>query len=552
MKKPNFILLVLFFVCLNLKSQLSGNAYLSGQTNHSGIKIKFIASSGTAATDSVYTSASGAYTANISNGVYSLVFSKTGYLTQSYNNGATLLLTNTVVLNNATLLPGNEVFVSGNVSGNWINTNVYIVNGDITVPSGSQLTIQAGTTVRFNGNYSLISNGTLSAVGTASNKILFTSNLNPQIQGDWHHIEPNNSACIIDYCIMEYGRNGIYFSASSPTISNSIIRNMLNVGIYCNTCQPKILNNKVHDTGGEGITVEVNSCCGTIECNEIYNCSDTYYSFGIISGANIVRNNSIHDITTLAYNSSVGLQVRGNSKIENNYIFNCAKGIDTDNSFGAATPTISNNTVRSTTTGIIINMPMVIINNIITDNTYGIRSFTSSTANISHNLVWNNSTANLLNVPVAGIGQIVSTNAQGNAVDSYFNMSQDPLFMSGNVPSLSVNSPCLNAGDPAFSTNIGFNTTNACSAATLTGLNSEEKKSTSLNVYPNPTNGFFHIHTNSGDIKQARLINISGQEVNLEKISETDFNASALDSGIYFLLLETQSGFSSTKLLIAH
>jgi hypothetical protein len=135
----------------SISAQLSGTAFLSGQTNHSNIKVKFTAQSGLAVTDSAFTTAAGNYSINIVSGIYVISFSSQGYIPATYNNAAATLLTNTVTLPAATLTPGNQVIVSGNVSGNWTNNNTYLVNGDITIPNGSVLTIQAGTSVKFNG-----------------------------------------------------------------------------------------------------------------------------------------------------------------------------------------------------------------------------------------------------------------------------------------------------------------------------------------------------------------------------------------------------------------
>src|SRR4051812_42233834 len=92
-------------IFIGLKAQLTGTAFLSGQSNHSGIKVKFNANSGTAVTDSVLTDASGNYSVSISGGIYTVTFSKTGYLPVSYNNNSTQILSNSTVLSSVTLNP---------------------------------------------------------------------------------------------------------------------------------------------------------------------------------------------------------------------------------------------------------------------------------------------------------------------------------------------------------------------------------------------------------------------------------------------------------------
>ena len=49
---------------------VSGNATLNNQTNHAGIKLRFIQSSPTSVSDSVLTDASGNYSINLAGGLY--------------------------------------------------------------------------------------------------------------------------------------------------------------------------------------------------------------------------------------------------------------------------------------------------------------------------------------------------------------------------------------------------------------------------------------------------------------------------------------------------
>ncbi len=66
----------------------------------------------------------------------------------------------------------------------WTSDKTYIVINNIRVAPGITLTIQAGTTVKFNGNYSLNAGGTLLADGTESQPIRFMSNTG----GTWGRI----------------------------------------------------------------------------------------------------------------------------------------------------------------------------------------------------------------------------------------------------------------------------------------------------------------------------------------------------------------------------
>lgn len=66
----------------------------------------------------------------------------------------------------------------GTISANqtWTKDKTYIINCNVGIAPDRTLTIQAGTVVKFNGNYSLNVGGTLIADGTATQPIQFTGN----------------------------------------------------------------------------------------------------------------------------------------------------------------------------------------------------------------------------------------------------------------------------------------------------------------------------------------------------------------------------------------
>lgn len=114
------------------------------------------------------------------------------------------------------------VEVSGEQSGRWtLAASPYIVTGNIVVPEDKTLTIEPGVIVKFAGYYSLKVNGTLRALGSPTNRIVFTSGAdneyddiglaitNPATSNDWSGIEFTDSSndvqsrmenCIIKYC----------------------------------------------------------------------------------------------------------------------------------------------------------------------------------------------------------------------------------------------------------------------------------------------------------------------------------------------------------------
>ncbi|MFC1704534.1 C25 family cysteine peptidase [Candidatus Omnitrophota bacterium] len=122
-------------------------------------------------------------------------------------------------------------YISGDVGGQtWtLNEDPYIVTGDLEVPIGTTLTIESGVEVRFDGPYSLIVDGTLHAVGTPSERIIFTSNQADPAPEDWNEIilRASSSNSVIEYATVEYGFKGIWdkgIHSPATQINHSILR----------------------------------------------------------------------------------------------------------------------------------------------------------------------------------------------------------------------------------------------------------------------------------------------------------------------------------------
>ncbi len=109
--------------------------------------------------------------------------------------------------------PAEEYIVTDNISGDrvWTADTIYIIDGSLTLNEGAVLTIEPGTTIRFNAGASLVvgynNNTTFIADGDKKHPITFTSNATRPVAGAWTGIffyDKTLSNSLMDNCIIEY------------------------------------------------------------------------------------------------------------------------------------------------------------------------------------------------------------------------------------------------------------------------------------------------------------------------------------------------------------
>jgi len=112
----------------------------------------------------------------------------------------------------------------------WRKSNSpYIINTDITINSGVTLTIEAGVTIKFRGNYKITNKGFMNAQGTPSDNINFTYYISSAVApGRWNQIYIDGGSgghIYFDYCNINAAEYGIYFSSGNVQnkIYNSVI-----------------------------------------------------------------------------------------------------------------------------------------------------------------------------------------------------------------------------------------------------------------------------------------------------------------------------------------
>jgi hypothetical protein len=171
-----------------------------------------------------------------------------------------------VLFGQTTVLPGGEL--SG--SNSW--QGIIRIQGDIIIPAGSRLTIQPGTQILFDVSSDrtksgtdktrceIIVRGSLLARGQANNKIIFSSSANTPRMSDWYGIQFLHSKAenAVEYCVIEYGYNGITLKNTNLTVANSEIRYNYNAGIRTEVkAKPNLTQNIISENGYAGVICEL-------------------------------------------------------------------------------------------------------------------------------------------------------------------------------------------------------------------------------------------------------------------------------------------------------
>jgi len=484
-------------------NQVQGIALLNNTSNHSGIKVKFIADPATpaAVTDSTYTNSNGFYSINLVIGRYNVIYSKAGYLDASYYN---------YLHNQPTTLPeqtleyvGQIMNLSGPLSGTITNEYTYIITGQISVDNGNSLTLQPGVKFYFKNGIGFDVNGSLTAIGTVQSPIVFSS-IGSEVRGDmWlrnaniqmEHCEftkgnygvrinapvhisyskfhQNNTAvyfdynsgsnCLIDYCEVYNQNENCFYSYSNDPVkiehceihSNQLTGYILYISNFYKSAA--FNNNYVHHNSCysafylEIYCVQFILTHNIIEYNtasdRIIYVSNGYRYTHIDISDNIIRYNMGSDLIYISY---------GSGEFKHNQIYNNSGSVQFStseeqyNNYG--TISIENNTiVGNSGTGLDITYKYTIKNNIVACNGGSELVYNSNHPALQYNLFYDTSGTIFQNPGgLLFLLDLQAQNANGTPCDPYSNISLDPQFFdsANNNYNLMPTSPCINAGDP--------------------------------------------------------------------------------------------------------
>lgn len=261
-------------------------------------------------------------------------------------------------------------------STTWTAVNSpYMLVADTTINAGVTLTIEPGVTVAM-GSYRLQVYGALTAKGTSSNRVVFSSTSGAEIQfqgGCTAYNEAAGSGCIIENALIT--STGIVVRGSAPKISNCYFQSNYNVlPITVTAGSPNIVGNVINFPANKN-GIQVDGGVPTITQNLI---SGQGLMYGVYCAGNAVI--SYNNVT----NCFTGIWVSGQSTVTHNIVLNNANdGIRSDNSASI----IQYNVVTNNLCG--ISGTGDIEYNTITQNTVGIWG-PKLTATIAYNNIYTN------------------------------------------------------------------------------------------------------------------------------------------------------------------
>ena len=160
--------------------------------------------------------------------------------------------------------------IEGTLGGAWpdsVTSKTYVVINDVDVDEGTRLDVVPGTIVKFHGNTRLRSNGTLKAVGTEDNRIVFTSWKDDTFGGDtnadttatsggpddWQDVYLNGSSSDdshFRHAVIRFGGQSgqnLYLNDSDAQVDSSYITFSDRYGIYARESETIFYALELHD-----------------------------------------------------------------------------------------------------------------------------------------------------------------------------------------------------------------------------------------------------------------------------------------------------------------
>jgi thermitase len=278
----------------------------------------------------------------------------------------------------------------------WTSDKTYIVKNNVYVAQGYTLTIEPGTTIKFDGPYSLDVRGTLITDGTTNQPIRFESrtgtnwgkinfadtSIDATIDSNLNYL----NGSILRHVVVDKAQNGIEANMASPYLSN-VELTIGGVRIY--TATAFIFDSRI--SGGIGAAWDGYVWHNAVDSLTLQRGSALSNTVaGNLGAAGLIQNNQVGGVVDVADNSTVlsntaagGITAYGTVTVSGNIVNQ--SGITV---YASAPSLISGNSVQgSSGWGIDTTGPVTITANRVVGNRYGVRT---QSGLVNGNLIANN------------------------------------------------------------------------------------------------------------------------------------------------------------------
>jgi hypothetical protein len=199
------------------------------------------------------------------------------------------------------------------------------VDGIVTVKKTGRLIIEPGTRILFVprdedgdgiGDAELLVEGSLQAVGTASEPILFTSAAKEPRVSDWKYLYLDFARdAQLSYVISEYAYSGLQVHFSRARVTNSVFRHNVD-GLRFSTVNLEAAGNRIYDNK-HGLRYEERNGMAYIHHNDIRDNEIGIFVVTRSTDKSRIERNNIAD--NRQYNVKLGWQQQGDVTLPNNW-----------------------------------------------------------------------------------------------------------------------------------------------------------------------------------------------------------------------------------------